>query len=172
MVILLYGLSAAGKTTLAQSLSKSLRPSVIFDGDELRDGLNSDLGFSRKHCIEALRRAVHTARLVSKAGYTAIVAMIAPSASSRVMAREICSDVEFYDIFLNCPLETCKERDPKGLYEKASKGLIFQMAGLDEPFEISNEAPDFTIDTSELSVKEARDLVLDFLFIGDIVKED
>jgi adenylylsulfate kinase len=135
MVIFLYGLSGAGKSTLAVKLQKLIPNSFILDGDIVREGLCSDLGFSKEDRSENLRRVIHCARLLSKAGVTAIAALIAPYEEDRRMVERICHDVLFIDVFVSCPLDVCEERDVKGLYKKARAKEIANFTGVSDPFE-------------------------------------
>ncbi len=146
MVILFYGLSGSGKTTLANEFSKVAPDVFILDGDLLRNGLCSDLGFSAEDRRENLRRVIHCGRILSLSGKIVVVAMIAPYKDDREMAKDICSDVEFVDVFIDCPLVMCKHRDPKGLYKKAADGLIKNFTGIDDPFDFPTN-PTFRIST-------------------------
>lgn len=140
MVILLYGLSSSGKSTIALELEKKFRRAgqrmvTILDGDILRQGLCSNLGFSREDRKENLRRVTECAKLLSREGVVTIMAMIAPYQEDREMARQICGEAPFIDVYIDCPLRVCKERDVKGLYKEAKKGKLTGLTGVDDPFE-------------------------------------
>jgi bifunctional enzyme CysN/CysC len=141
MTVWLTGLSGAGKTTLAlaieQELASSGCPACVLDGDELRKGLTSDLGLSREDRSEQARRAAHVAALLSRAGVTAIVALISPYADDRRSAREIHErlGLPFFEVWVDTPFEICERRDPKGLYARARAGELHDLTGLDAPYE-------------------------------------
>ncbi len=138
--IWLTGLSGSGKSTLAHLLLDHLhcvnQPSAILDGDELRNGLNCDLGFSEADRIENMRRGAEVARLMVDAGIVVIVALISPLARGRELARARFRPGQFIEVFVDAPLEECERRDPKGLYLKARRGEIPQFTGIDSPFEV------------------------------------
>lgn len=166
MVFLLFGLSGSGKSTIANILVQEIEDSFVLDGDVLREGLCSDLGFSAADRRENLRRTMHCARILSLSGKTAIVAMIAPYERDRTLARQICHDVEYVDVFVDTPLEVCEQRDVKGLYKKARAGAIRNFTGLDDPFERPS-SPDCIVHThiGETPYKTASNL-LDWLLKG------
>jgi len=159
VVILLTGLSGAGKSTLALACRAERVISFILDGDEVREGLCSDLGFSMEDRSENLRRVIHCARLIAMNHVDVFVPVIAPYKKDRAWARHICKDVGFIEVFVDCPLETCEKRDPKGLYKKVRLGEISNFTGVDDPFEAPLR-PDVYLDTSEMSVEACVKLIL------------
>lgn len=165
-VIWLTGLSGAGKSTLANLLSEQLKATgrhpFLLDGDQLRHGLCSDLGFSQQDRRENLRRVAHLAALAYQQDFVVICSLISPFATDRAFARSLFPSGRFLEIHVHCPLETCLQRDPKGLYAKALKGEISSFTGLDSPYEVP-ENPELTIDTSlstpQESVRQLRTLL-------------
>ena len=157
-VVWLTGLSGAGKSTLAQGLRERLQargvPTLMLDGDDLRQGLCSDLGFSEADRSENLRRAAHVAQLASRQGLLVIAAFISPFARDRVLARSLVADERFLEVHVHCPLAVLEERDTKGLYTRARSGELSQMTGIDSPYE-APESPELRIDTSLLGVEQA-----------------
>jgi adenylyl-sulfate kinase len=160
----LTGLSGSGKSTLAAAVEHRLvsdgRAAYRLDGDNLRTGLNGDLGFSREAREENCRRVAEVARLFADAGLVAVVAIISPYAESRLRAREIHEQVglPFIEVYLAASAELCASRDPKGLYARASAGNIDAFTGVDDPYEIP-ESPDLVVD-SDIEVTDAVDLVM------------
>jgi adenylyl-sulfate kinase len=145
--IWLTGLSGAGKSTLARALGWA-----VIDGDDLRRGLCSDLGFSPADRAENVRRAAHVARILNDAGVDVVVALISPLRAHRALAREIVG-AGFREAFVKAPLAVCEARDPKGLYARARRGELADFTGVSAPYE-EPEAPDLTLDTSTLTVEE------------------
>ena len=166
MILWLTGLSGAGKSTIADRLEQEIQSfgkhTYLLDGDNLRHGLNSNLGFSLEDRMENVRRAAETARLMVDAGLIVIVALISPLRSQRDAARALVAGREFIEIFVDAPLDVCEARDPKGLYAMARRGEIPEFTGIDSPYEAPLE-PEVRVDTSELSVKEAVAQILDWL---------
>jgi len=160
----LTGLSGSGKSTLAAAVEHRLvsdgRAAYRLDGDNLRTGLNGDLGFSREAREENCRRVAEVARLFADAGLVAVVAIISPYAESRLRARDIHEQVglPFIEVYLAASAELCASRDPKGLYAQASAGNIDAFTGVDDPYEIP-ASPDLVID-SDIEVTDAVDLVM------------
>tara|TARA_Y100000768_G_scaffold384357_1_gene368233 strand:+ start:599 stop:1534 length:936 start_codon:yes stop_codon:yes gene_type:complete len=156
-VIWLTGLSGSGKTTLAQLIEKDLfsrgHTTYMLDGDNLRDGLNSNLGFSKEDRSENIRRASEIASLLSKTGCIVIASFISPFEVDRGRARKICND-NFYEIFLSADIDVCEKRDPKGLYKKARAGLIKDFTGVNSDYEIPDN-PDLLISSGAESVEES-----------------
>ncbi len=137
----LTGLSGSGKSTVAVALEAELieagRPAYLLDGDNLRHGLNGDLGFSSEDRDENVRRTAHVARLFADAGLVAIVPLISPYRAARELARRLhdAAGLRFVEVFVDTPLEVCEGRDPKGLYAKARAGQLTGMTGIDDPYE-------------------------------------
>jgi len=158
------GLSGSGKSTVATAVEQRLvdagRAAYRLDGDNLRTGINADLGFSKEERLENCRRVAEVARLFADAGVVAIVAIISPYAESREMARRIHAEagLPFVEVFMATPAEECAVRDPKGLYAKASAGSLGSFTGIDDPYEVP-EHPDLAIEPT-VSVADAVDLVV------------
>ena len=163
--VLLTGLSGSGKSTIGFATEKRLlelgRASFVLDGDNLRFGLNSDLGFTPEDRGENVRRVAEVAHLMARAGIITLVPLIAPYAADRLMARQIseAGGVRFLEVFVDTPLEVCEVRDTKGLYRRARAGELSGMTGIDAPYERPS-APDLRIDTSETSEEEAALLLV------------
>ena len=160
MIVWLTGLSGSGKSTIANFAERKLGAqglhTYILDGDNLRHGLNKDLGFTDADRVENVRRAAEVARLMADAGLIVLVSLISPFARERQMAREIAGDIPFLEIFVDTSLEVCAARDPKGLYEKARGGSLKNFTGIDSPYEIPNN-PDLRLRTEGCSPEEAAD---------------
>jgi adenylylsulfate kinase len=165
-VIWMTGLSGAGKTTIARGLEKELLKkgylSQVIDGDDLRAGLNKDLGFSNEDRKENLRRIAEISRLFIKSGVIAINSFISPTHDGRSMAKSIVGEDYYIEVFINAPLEVCEQRDSKGLYRKARQGLIKDFTGIDSPFEPPQNA-DIEILTDRLTIKESVDKLLSYI---------
>ncbi|MNX90392.1 Bifunctional enzyme CysN/CysC [compost metagenome] len=161
-VVWLTGLSGAGKSTVAQALQQSLHGrgcrTVLLDGDNLRHGLNRDLGFSDADRSENVRRTGEAARLFAEAGVIAICALISPRQADRDAVRARFDDDRFVEVFVEASLESCRARDPKGLYARASAGVIAEFTGVAAPYEAPT-APDLTVATEQLSPSLAADAV-------------
>jgi len=168
LTLWLTGLSAAGKSTLAYDLEYSLvqagYAAYVLDGDNVRHGLNRNLGFTPEDRSENVRRIAETARLMNDAGLIVITAFIAPFRADRVLAQSIIGDQRYYEIYLNTPLNVCELRDPKGLYRKARAGALADFTGVSSPYEIPLH-PACMINTAQVSredaVKRLRSLVDD-----------
>lgn len=165
-VLWLTGLSGAGKTTTANAVEQRLyamgRHSYVLDGDNLRRGLNKDLGFTQVDRVENVRRIAEVARLFVNAGLIVLVSVISPFRNEREMARRMMEEGEFIEIFVDAPLEVCERRDPKGLYKKARAGEIKNFTGIDSLYE-PPENPDIVLKTAERSVDELADQVIAYL---------
>jgi adenylylsulfate kinase len=165
-VIWLVGLSGSGKSTLAGNIETVLHQkgykTYLLDGDNVRLGLNNDLGFSSKDRTENIRRIAEVARLFNEAGIIVLSAFISPLESDRNQARELIGIENFIEIFVHCPLHICEKRDVKGLYAKARKGLIPNFTGIDAPFE-SPKQPDLTISTEAEAPAASLKKLLDFI---------
>jgi bifunctional enzyme CysN/CysC len=167
-VVWLTGLSGAGKSTIAGALEKELfqrsMHTYVLDGDNLRHGLNSNLGFTPEDRAENIRRVSEVAKLMADAGTVVITSFISPYRIDRRLAREIAlqAGAEFVEVFVNAPLAVCEKRDPKGLYEKARSGLLKGFTGIDAPYE-PPEDPEIVVHTHEQSPQESVGLILDDL---------
>jgi len=152
VVLWFTGLSGSGKSTIANLVEKSLaaegKHTYLLDGDNIRHGLNKDLGFTDADRVENIRRVGEAARLFVDAGLIVLTAFISPFRSERRMARELLGEGEFLEVFVDTPLDVCMQRDPKGLYEKAKAGKIKNFTGIDSPYEAPEKA-ELTIRTVE-----------------------
>lgn len=169
----LTGLSGSGKSTLACQLERRLvdmgRACCVLDGDNIRHRLNRDLGFSKEDRKENIRRIAEVSRLMNEAGLIVITAFISPYREDRAGARAIIGEGNFFEVFLNVPLEVCEQRDPKGLYKKARKGEVPQFTGVSDPYEVPDK-PDLSLDTATHTIQSATDLLLDELTRRGILK--
>lgn len=165
-VIWLTGLSGSGKSTLARGLERKLldagRITMTLDGDEVRNGLSRDLGFSQVDREENIRRISEVARLMADAGVICITSFISPLRRYREEAREIVGGRRFHEIYVDADLATCESRDSKGLYKKARAGEIKQFTGIDSTYE-APENPSLHVDTKVLSREECLSLLFDYL---------
>lgn len=152
MCVWFTGLSGSGKSTLAALLDEALRDLnkhvYVLDGDNVRHGLNNDLGFSQEDRKENIRRVAEVARLMVDAGLVVIVAFISPFESERAMARSLFDADEFYEVFVDASLQACEKRDPKGLYAKARQGELTEFTGIDSPYE-PPQCPEIHVKTTE-----------------------
>ena len=163
MCLWMTGLSGAGKSTLAnaleQELNKQGKHTYILDGDNLRHGLNSDLGFSEADRKENVRRTAETAHLMVDAGLIVIVGLISPFKKERNWARSLFKDNQFKEIYISTSLQECEQRDTKGLYQKARQGDIKDFTGIDSPYQAPDN-PDIIIDTENKTVDECVHMIL------------
>ena len=163
ITVWLTGLSASGKSSLAFALERRLvdlgRACYVLDGDNVRHGLNKDLGFSHQDRTENIRRIAEVAHLMNDAGLIVITAFISPYRDDRQLAREIIGGESFLEVYVNTPIETCEVRDPKGMYKRARAGHLSGFTGVNDPYE-SPETPDLTIDTSIASPSECAEKLL------------
>jgi bifunctional enzyme CysN/CysC len=168
-VLWLTGLSGAGKSTIANRVESELHRrghhTYLLDGDNVRHGLNRDLGFTDADRVENIRRVAEVAKLMMDAGLVVLVSFISPFRSERQMARALFDEGEFFEVFVDAPLAVAERRDPKGLYKKARRGELQHFTGIDSPYE-APENPEIRIDTTSLSVAEATGQVMGLL--GDI----
>ncbi|HPO14728.1 MAG TPA: adenylyl-sulfate kinase [Candidatus Hydrogenedentes bacterium] len=170
-VIWFTGLSASGKSTLAHAVENTLFErgcrTYVLDGDNIRHGLNKDLGFSPEDREENIRRIGEVAKLFVDAGVIAMTAFISPYRADRAKARSLCPD-SFTEIYVKCDLAVCEERDPKGLYKKARAGQVKEFTGISAPYE-EPESPELVIDTSHESLEESAAKVIAYLEAKGIV---
>ncbi len=166
VTVWLTGLSGSGKSTIAVELEHALiengHHAYILDGDNVRHGLNKNLGFSPEDRTENIRRIGEVARLFTDSNIITITAFISPYRDDRDEARKLQSDGEFVEVFVKCPVEVCEERDTKGLYKKARAGEIKEFTGISAPYEEPDNA-EITIDSSKLSVEESTRAILGYL---------
>jgi bifunctional enzyme CysN/CysC len=161
-VVWLTGLSGAGKSTIANLLEKRLhaagRHTYLLDGDNVRHGLNKDLGFTEEDRVENIRRVAEVARLMVDAGLIVLVSFISPFRAERQMAREMVGEGEFIEVFVDTPLAEAERRDVKGLYKKARAGELKNFTGVDSPYEAPLD-PEIRLDTTRLSAEEAAEQI-------------
>ena len=160
------GLSGSGKSSIANILEKKLqsigRHTITLDGDNVRHGLNRDLGFTKADRVENIRRVGETSKLMVDAGLICIASFISPFEAERLMVRKLVDEGEFVEVFIDTPLAVCEERDVKGLYAKARTGELTNFTGISSPYE-SPENPEIRIDTTQVSAEEAADIILNYL---------
>jgi adenylylsulfate kinase len=165
-VLWFTGLSGSGKSTIANAVSSELYRlginEYVLDGDNIRHGLNKDLGFSDYDRTENIRRIGEVAKLFVDSGAIVTTAFISPFRSDRDQVRALFEEGEFIEVFVSCPLDECEKRDPKQLYAKARRGEIKDFTGIDSPYESPNR-PEITVQSNLLSVKEAVDQILNYL---------
>jgi bifunctional enzyme CysN/CysC len=165
-VVWFTGLSGAGKSTIANLVEKQLHAAghmtYLLDGDNVRHGLNRDLGFSDADRVENIRRVGEVSKLMVDAGLLVLVSFISPFRSERLMARELLEDGEFIEIFVDTTLAEAEKRDVKGLYAKARRGEIKHFTGISSPYE-EPESPELRIDTTKVTAEGAADLIVQYL---------
>lgn len=174
MMLWYTGLSGSGKSTVAIALERELHSRGllcrILDGDNIRSGINNNLGFSAEDRVENIRRIAEVGRLFVDTGIITIAAFISPNNQLREMAAEIIGKDDFVEVFVSTPLEECEKRDVKGLYAKARRGEIKNFTGISAPFE-APEHPDITLDTSKLPVEESVKILLDYVLPKAVLKK-
>jgi bifunctional enzyme CysN/CysC len=165
-VLWFTGLSGAGKSTIANLVERRLltlgRHTYLLDGDNVRHGLNKDLGFTEADRVENIRRVAEVARLMADAGLIVIVSFISPFRAERRMARALLDEGEFIEVFVDTPLDVAETRDPKGLYKKARRGELKNFTGVDSPYE-APEHPEVRVDTTSTQPDEAAEQIFDYL---------
>jgi bifunctional enzyme CysN/CysC len=173
-VLWFTGLSGAGKSTIANLVEKKLhslgKHTYLLDGDNVRHGLNRDLGFTDADRVENIRRVAEAARLFVDAGMMVLVSFISPFRSERNMARELLEEGEFYEVYVNTPLEVCEARDPKGLYKKARAGQLQNFTGIDSAYE-APENPEIIVNAAETSPEELAEEIVRTILGDDFVYE-
>jgi adenylylsulfate kinase len=173
LVIWFTGLSASGKSTIAGALEQMLTRqgyhTYLLDGDNVRHGLCKDLGFSDDDRKENIRRVGEVAKLTADAGLIVLTAFISPFQSDRRIVRDMLPQSQFVEVFVDTPLTVCKQRDPKGLYEKAERGEIKQFTGIDSPYE-APEAAEVRLEGGTQSVAESVNQLLEYLYRSDVLK--
>ncbi|SDW88549.1 adenylylsulfate kinase [Marinococcus luteus] len=173
-VLWFTGLSGSGKSTLANAVSRKLfergSHTYVLDGDNVRHGLNKDLGFSPEDRTENIRRIGEVAKLFVDSGQIVSTAFISPYREDRHQVRELLSDGEFIEVYVEASLEACEERDPKGLYKKARSGEIPSFTGINAPYE-EPENPELTVNTEQKSIEESAQEVVDVLVNWNYIEE-
>ena len=172
-VLWFTGLSGAGKSTIANLLERRLlalgRHTYLLDGDNVRHGLNKDLGFTEADRVENIRRVAEVARLMADAGLVVLVSFISPFRAERRMARGLLESGEFIEVYVDTPLAVAERRDPKGLYKKARRGELKNFTGVDSPYE-PPEAPELRIDTTALQPEEATEAIVQFMVASGLLE--
>ncbi len=171
-VLWFTGLSGAGKSTLANAVEKRLyelnKRTYILDGDNVRHGLNKDLGFSAADRTENIRRIAEVSKLFVDAGLISVTAFISPFREDRQIARTLLAPGEFIEVYVKCSLDECENRDPKGLYAKARNGEIPNFTGISSPYEEPLE-PELVVETDQLSLEESVEKVIAYLQYRNII---
>jgi adenylylsulfate kinase len=172
-LIWLTGLSASGKSTIAHAVEKELFEkgirAYVLDGDNIRHGLNSDLGFSREDRRENLRRIVEVSKLFVDAGMILIAAFISPYREDRAYIRRCFEGDNFFEVYVKCSVETCEKRDPKGQYKKARAGIIKNYTGISSPYE-EPENPELIIETEQMDLDNSVKQVIELLVNNEIIE--
>lgn len=165
-VIWFTGLSGSGKSTIALGAERTLLQqgftTHLLDGDNIRSGINNNLGFSAADRQENIRRIAEVAKLFTDAGIITLCSFVSPTVAIRQIAKEIIGPEDFFEVFVDCPLEICEQRDVKGLYQKARAGIIKDFTGIDAPFEPPAN-PAITLPTHQINVEEAISRLMDTL---------
>lgn len=166
------GLSGSGKSTLANALELELfkrgKKTYLLDGDNVRQGLNKDLGFCENDRVENIRRIGEVSKLFVDAGIITLTAFISPFINDRKLVRNLVKENEFIEIFIDAPLEICEKRDSKGLYKKARNGEIKNFTGIDSPYEIPNN-PEIHIKNYDIKIDAAVDEIINYLISKEII---
>ncbi len=166
VILWFTGLSGSGKSTLAHAVEEKLFEmgihTYVLDGDNIRTGLNKDLGFSAEDREENIRRIGEVAKLFVDAGIITLTAFISPYKKDREFVRNLVKEGEFIEIYVKCPLEVCEQRDVKGLYKKARAGIIKNFTGIDDPYE-EPENPEIVVETDKESVEESVEKIISYL---------
>jgi bifunctional enzyme CysN/CysC len=165
-VLWFTGLSGSGKSTIADELEKKLhklgKHTILLDGDNVRHGLNKDLGFTDQDRVENIRRIAEVSKLMVSSGLITIVSFISPFQSERVMARNLLDEGEFIEIYIDTPIEICEVRDPKGLYKKARAGKLKNFTGIDSEYEVPEKA-EITLRNSKANIDDLVGEILEYL---------
>ncbi|ARW06649.1 adenylyl-sulfate kinase [Bacillus atrophaeus] len=165
-ILWLTGLSGSGKSTIANAAARELFEQgyqvVVLDGDNIRHGLNNDLGFSDEDRKENIRRIGEVAKLFVQQGTIVITAFISPFREDREQVRQLVDEGEFHEIYIKCDLDICEQRDPKGLYKKARNGEIPFFTGIDSPYE-EPEAPELVLDSGQNEREECKNQLIEFV---------
>lgn len=167
LVVWMVGLSGSGKSTLARAIEHELhekgRLTQLLDGDNLRTGINNNLGFSETDRLENIRRAAEVSRLFLNCGVITICSFISPTAEIREIAQKVIGAEDFFEVYINAPFEVCEQRDVKGLYKKARNGELKNFTGLDAPFE-APQNPAVEVRTDQLTLEECRNKIVSAIY--------
>jgi adenylylsulfate kinase len=171
-VIWFTGLSGSGKSTLANALASRLFHdnvrNYVLDGDNVRHGLNKDLGFSESDRTENIRRIGEVSRLFVDSGQVVLTAFISPFQADRKLVRDLLGEKEFIEVYVKCSIDTCEERDPKGLYVKARQGLIKDFTGINSPYE-EPVNPEIVVESDRTTIEESVEQVIQYLKQHDLI---
>lgn len=174
-VLWFTGLSGSGKSTLANEVEQCLfaagHHSFLLDGDNVRHGLNRDLGFTDADRVENIRRIGEVSKLMADSGLIVLSAFISPFQSDRDLVRKLFPENEFIEVFVDAPLAVCEQRDPKGLYKKARQNLIKHFTGIDSPYEAPPQ-PEIHVRTAEMSIRECAEYVVYHLKLRGYLRND
>ena len=165
-VIWFTGLSGSGKSTVANAVAKRLYEyeikNYVLDGDNIRHGLNKDLGFTEEDRKENIRRIGEVSKLFIDSAQVVLTAFISPFQADRQVVRDLLEEDEFVEVFVKCPIEECEKRDPKGLYVKARQGIISDFTGISSPYE-EPENPELVVETNLYTIEECVDQIIAYL---------
>lgn len=171
-VIWFTGLSGSGKSTLANALASRLFHdnvrNYVLDGDNVRHGLNKDLGFSESDRTENIRRIGEVSKLFVDSGQVVLTAFISPFQADRKLVRDLLGEKEFIEVYVKCSIDTCEERDPKGLYVKARQGLIKDFTGINSPYE-EPVNPEIVVESDRTTIEESVEQVIQYLKQRDLI---
>lgn len=165
-IIWFTGLSGSGKSTIANALERHLHEkgnsTYLLDGDNIRHGLNKDLAFTKEDRMENIRRIGEVAKLFIDSGTIVLAAFVSPYREDRELVRNLVGSGEFIEVYIDCTIETCEKRDPKGLYKKARAGEINHFTGISDPYEIPDD-PEIIVKSDQLTVKSCVELIYNYL---------
>ncbi len=174
VIVWLTGIPASGKTTIARELEKRLHDmgchTYVLDGDNVRHGLNRDLGFSKQDRKENIRRISEVAKLFCDAGIITVCSFVSPYRDDREAARKMVEEAEFIEVYVKCPVEICMQRDPKSMYKKAVTGEMKAFTGVDDPYE-TPESSEITIETDRLTLPESVEIIINYMKVNGILEE-
>jgi len=166
------GLSGSGKSTISSAVEQKLfelgHHTYLLDGDNVRHGLNKDLGFSDSDRVENIRRIGELSKLMIDAGLLVMTAFISPFKADRQLVKDLVQQHEFIEVHMDTALDVCEQRDPKGLYKKARSGLIKNFTGIDSEYEVPQN-PEIVINTAELNIEECADKIIEYLQANKVI---
>ena len=171
-VLWFTGLSGSGKSTIADAIEQALykyqKRTILLDGDNVRKGLNKDLGFTDEDRVENIRRIAEVSKLMLEAGLLTIVSFISPFREERKMARSLFEEDEFIEIYIDTPIEICEQRDPKGLYKMARAGKLKNFTGIDSDYEVPQN-PEITLHNGHAKIQDMADQIIQYLTEKQII---